>query len=191
MKSFKEIFESNDPSIQRIVAKLEKSTVSKSVKKGTILQAQGSITSKVFLVRKGVLRSYVIDENGKEHIFMFAPEGWLVSDMESQYKNEPAQLFIDVIEDAEIDVLDREVLRRLQMQEQVLPISIEKLVNRLGVLQRRVIMLLSMPAQERYQNFLETYPEIPNRVPQKMIASYLGITPEALSKIRGQMVRSK
>ncbi|MCB0509281.1 MAG: Crp/Fnr family transcriptional regulator, partial [Bacteroidetes bacterium] len=59
------------------------------------------------------------------------------------------------------------------------------------VLQRRIIMLMSASAKERYEHFLETYPELPNRLPQRLIASYLGITPEALSKIRGEMLREK
>lgn len=191
MKSFSEIFQIEHPGIQGIQKKIIEGTVSKKVSKGTILQMPGEQAMKVYLVKKGVLRSYIIDENGKEHIFMFAPEGWLVSDMESQYSEESAQLFIDVVEDAEIEMLDRMVMVELQRQESLLPVSIEKLIKRIGVLQRRVIMLLSMPAQKRYEHFLETYPDIPNRVPQKMIASYLGITPEALSKIRGKMVRNQ
>ena len=64
--------------------------------------------------------------------------------------------------------------------------GIEKLLKRVAVLQKRIIMLMSATAWERYQDFIETYPNIVQRVPQKMIASYLGITPEALSKIRGE-----
>ena len=189
MKSFTEIFDIDHPSIQQFQKKIAENITARKVSKGTILQMQGELPTKVFLVKKGVLRSYTIDDNGKEHIFMFAPEGWLVSDMESQYSEEPAQLFIDVVENAEIEILDRQVMVELQLQESLLPISIDKLIKRVGVLQRRVIMLMSMSAQKRYEHFLETYPDIPNRVPQKMIASYLGVTPEALSKIRGNMVR--
>jgi CRP-like cAMP-binding protein len=70
-------------------------------------------------------------------------------------------------------------------------IGISRLMKRISVLQRRVIMLMSATALQRYNDFLEMYPNIVQRVPQKMIASYLGITPEALSKIRGQLAKPK
>ena len=67
-------------------------------------------------------------------------------------------------------------------------IDVDKLIKRVTVLQKRVIMLMSSKAIERYDAFLETYPDIVQRVPQRMIASYLGITPEALSKLKGDRI---
>lgn len=141
-----------------------------TIKKGQVLQRKGDLNSKVYQVESGLLRSYSIDEKGKEHIYMFAPEKWIIADGVSPQK--PCELFIDALEDSVI----------IQREKDVKSIkATQKLINRLETLQQRIIMLMSASAIERYEHFIETYPEIVQRVPQKMIASYLGITPEALS----------
>lgn len=143
------------------------------IKKGQILQRKGDLNSRVYQVESGLLRSYAISDKGKEHIYMFAPEGWIIAD--NVAPDEPCDLFIDAIEDS--IVLEREKGNGDTH-------DVSKLIRRLGVLQKRVIMLMGASALERYEHFLDTYPEIVQRVPQKMIASYLGITPEALSTVR-------
>lgn len=149
-----------------------------TIKKGDILQRKGDLNSKVYSVQSGLLRSYAIDDKGKEHIFMFAPEGWIIAD--NLPPSIPCDLFIDALEDSDIIILQKDLSKENHSN---------KLIKRLSVLQKRVIMLMSASAMERYQHFVETYPQITQRVPQRMIASFLGITPEALSKIRG--ARSK
>lgn len=151
------------------------------VKKGEILQRKGDLNAKVYEVVSGLLRSYSIDEQGKEHIYMFAPENWILAD--SHFEDTPADLFIDVLEDAELIVVERKINDSINHQE--------KLLRRMAVLQKRVIMLMSASAFERYEYFIETYPEIVQRVPQKMIASYLGITPESLSRVKKEKYNSK
>lgn len=143
------------------------------IKKGEILQHKGELNTKIFLVKKGLLRSYFIDEKGRIHIFMFGAEGWCVAD--STEPDQPCELFIDAIEDSTVEIFEKakEPSR-----------DVKAFIKRIYVLQRRVIMLMSSTALERYENFLETYPEIAQRIPQKMIAAYLGVTPEALSKIK-------
>ncbi len=145
------------------------------IQKGEILQRKGELNTKAYSVEEGLLRSYSIDEKGREHIFMFAPEGWLVAD--SVLPEDPCELYIDALEDSVVIQHDKFVNTGHDPM---------KLFNRLRVLQKRVIMLMSAPALERYEHFLETYPDIVQRVPQRMIASYLGITPEALSNIKNQ-----
>ncbi|MEM6361859.1 MAG: Crp/Fnr family transcriptional regulator [Bacteroidota bacterium] len=146
------------------------------VKKGQIIQRTGDLNSKVYVVNSGLLRSYSVDEKGKEHIFMFAPEDWIIADNAS--RDEPCDLFIDALENSII----------IQKEKGITPNhEVDKLVKRLKVLQGRIIMLLSAPAVERYEHFISTYPEIVQRVPQKMIASYLGITPQALSTLRREI----
>lgn len=152
------------------------------VKKGTILQETGALQSKAYYVKSGLLRSYIIDEKGKEHIFMFGPEGWIVSD--TNMPTEPASLFIDVLEDAVLEVHDKFTMDRTA---DLLP----PILRRLGVLQKRILMLMSSSAYDRYVHFLNTYPDITQRVPQRMIASYLGITPEALSKVKNDHLKEK
>ncbi len=147
-------------------------------KKGQILQRRGDLNSRVYKVESGLLRSFWIDDKGKEHIFMFASEGWIIAD--NVPSSEACDLFIDVLEDSRIIQIEKKIENIQEFQ---------KLLNRLHVLQMRIMMLMSAPAIERYDHFINTYPDIVQRVPQKMIASYLGITPEALStakKIRHQ-----
>ncbi|NLR93808.1 Crp/Fnr family transcriptional regulator [Flammeovirga agarivorans] len=149
------------------------------VKKGTILQHSGEINSKIYKVKNGLLRSYSIDKNGHENIFMFAPEGWIIAD--SCAPTSPSVLFIDALEDSTIIVLPKELEKEKD--------NIEPLAKRMKVLQERIIMLISTNAIERYEHFIETYPNIVQRVSQKMIASYLGVTPETLSAAKAK--RSK
>mgnify|MGYP001124460197 CR=1 FL=1 len=104
---------------------------------------------------------------------MFAPKGWIIAD--NVAPDESCDLFIVAIENSV--VLQEEKAHKENH-------NVPKLINRLSVLQKRVIMLMCASALERYEYFIETYPDIVQRVPQKMIASYLGITPEALSTVR-------
>lgn len=152
------------------------------VKKGEILQRKGDLNSKIYHVKSGLLRSYTIDEKGKEHIYLFAPENWIVAD--SIPADKPSQLFIDVLEDSTIGVRDKSLDNAIDPNK-----TLEGFSKRLAVLQNRIIMLMSFSAIERYEHFIETYPDIVQRVPQKMIASYLGITPEALSKAKGARLK--
>jgi CRP-like cAMP-binding protein len=158
-------------------------------KRGDILQRAGENSSNAFFVKKGLLRSYTIDDKGKEHIFMFAPESWVIADIESHEFNQPAKLFIDCIEASDVIIMDKNLLIKSELNIAQLKNNVNLLSRRLAVLQSRVIMLMSASAKDRYVSFLETYPKIPNRVPQRMIASYLGITPQALSTIRGEITR--
>lgn len=147
-----------------------------------MLQSKGDLNTSVYRVESGLLRSYSIDDNGKEHIYMFASENWIIAD--STAPGEAAQLFIDVLEDSVVEISEKHI-REITKDET------EKLIKRLEVLQNRIIMLMSAPAIERYEHFVKTYPDIIQRVPQKMIASYLGITPEALSTVKRAYYRSK
>ncbi|MEL6254602.1 MAG: cyclic nucleotide-binding domain-containing protein [Bacteroidota bacterium] len=79
----------------------------KFYKKGSILHEKGKITQQAFYVNKGLLRSYIIDSKGKEHIFMFATEGWIIADIESQEFDQASELYIDCLEDSEVVVFDR------------------------------------------------------------------------------------
>ena len=171
------------------ILSLDSEENTKHFNRGDILQRAGENCSKAFFVKKGLLRSYTIDDKGKEHIFIFASAGWLIADIESQEFNQPTELFIDCLEKSEVVVLDRANFMLSNLTEIQLKQNAHLLARRTAVLQRRVIMLMSASAKERYNRFLESYPELPNRVPQRMIASYLGITPQALSTIRRKMVR--
>ena len=163
----------------------------KEFKKGQILQHAGDYKALSFYVKKGLLRSYIIDSKGKEHIFMFAPENWIIADLEALEFNEPVQLFIDCLEDSEVILFDKDCLFKADLPKEKIAENAQLLYRRIGKLQRRVLMLMGSPAIDRYNYFLNTYPELPNRVAQRMIATYLGITPQALSSIRGKIARSE
>ena len=150
------------------------------IRKGQILQRKGELNSKIYEVKSGLLRSYSIDENVREQIYMFAPENWIIADNIPPEK--PCELFIDALEDSV-------VFKKVKDTSSI--IDSHKLVNRLEVLQRRIIMLMSASAIERYEHFITTYSDIVQRVPQRMIASYLGVTPEALSNAKRLRTRQQ
>lgn len=157
------------------------------VTKGSTLQQAGATNPKHYVVKNGLLRAYIIDEKGKEHTFMFAPADWVIGDMYAIQFQKASTLYIDAIEDSEVTIIHQTDTKNYPPEE--LLVGIHKLLNRVGVLQNRVLMQMSSSALERYEHFLEVYPDLTQRVPQKMIASYLGITPQALSRIRKEWVK--
>lgn len=151
---------------------------------------QGDICHETFFVEKGLLRMYSIDQNGKEHIVQFAPENWLISDRSSMYFNEKSDYFIDAIEDSEVWALKKDFFYELHEK---FPSTVERndllLQKHIRTLQNRINSLLSDSAEERYLKFVKMYPDLMLRVPQWMVASYLGITPESLSRVRKELAR--
>ncbi|TFV96030.1 Crp/Fnr family transcriptional regulator [Algoriphagus kandeliae] len=161
-----------------------------TVAKGTILQQAGETTTKGYRVAKGCLKSYVLDRSGKEHILQFAPEDWLITDMDSFFHQLPSNMFIEAIEDSEVEVYSRAVLTEIENWEtEALKQMNVKLRNNLIATNKRLIAMLSATAEERYIGFTETYPTLVQRLPLKLIASYIGITPEYLSEIRRKIAR--
>lgn len=163
----------------------------RAFRKGEIVQKMNDLNIYAIYVVKGILRSYLIDSNGKEHTYMFGSEGWIIGDIEAAEYNQPAQLFIDCLEDSEIIFFDRSILFQKKFSKDELVKNTRMLFRSLARSQRRILMLMGAPAIDRYKYFLEIYPDIPNRVPQKMIASYLGIAPQTLSTIRSKMAKMK
>ena len=137
------------------------------------------------------LRSYVIDGKGREHIMQFAPENWWISAKPPAAEG-PSTVFIDAIEDSRILLIERP--GHLTMMEKVPGYArsfAEGIQKRVEAKEKRIVHSLSSTAEERYNDFLKTYPPIAQRVPQHMLASYLGITPETLSRIRRRATTKK
>ena len=111
----------------------------KEIKKGHILQHKGDLNGKVYEVLSGLLRSFTIDEKGKEHIFVFAPEGWIIAD--AVLTNEPCEFFIEALEDSKVKVREKDL-------SQISP-NAAAIAKRMLVLQRRVIMLMSYSGLQR------------------------------------------
>ena len=160
----------------------------KKLRKRQYLLQEGDVAKYVAFVEKGMLRSYTIDEKGNEHILQFAFEGWWISDMYSFIAGEPSTYNIDALEDCELLLLSRQaeekLFERIPKTERFFRILLQ---NHLIATQRRLVSSLSRTAEEKYNELVQSCPTIPQRVPQHMMASFLGITPETLSRIRKQM----
>ncbi len=167
-----------------IFERLEK----RKVQKGDILLRQGDICKNVFRVVSGCLKSYIIDKTGKEHILQFAPENWVISDLKSGIDRVPSTLIIEAIENSEIQLLPFEEITNFQSaSKEELILSNKALIRNIIASNQRIQFLLSSTAEERYLNFIDTYPTLFQRLPLKLIASFLGMAPEYLSDIRRKL----
>lgn len=158
-------------------------------KKGYLLQ-EGDISRHQYFVNKGCLRTYTIDEKGLEHIIQFAIEDWWTGDMFSFLTQTPARFTIDALQDSELLCLEKNALEELYVKIPKFERFFRHLLqNAFIALQERIVANLSQPADERYCTFITKYPDMEKRLPLKQIASYLGITPESLSRIRSNYIK--
>lgn len=163
---------------------------SKAYKKGEFLIRPGDHCSNIFFIEKGLVRQFTIDDNDKEHIIHFAPENWIVSDRSSAYFNQPTEFFIEALEDTEVFIMDEELINKAsELSKTYREYNHRSLHNHIRTMQKRINQLLSATAEKRYLEFVKTYPSLYQRVPQWMIASYLGITPEGLSRVRKELTK--
>lgn len=164
----------------------------KQVSKKDFILKEGQICKEINFVESGTLRAFYLDKTGKESTIMFAVADWWVTDMFCFVNEQAAMLNIEAIEDSCILQLQKEDLDRLYLSvpkfERFFRIIMQNAYIRE---QLRVIQELSLSAEERYHNFLIKYPKVAQQVKQKQIASYLGITPEFLSMIRGNKSKKK
>lgn len=162
------------------------------IRKKHFLFQENDICKYTSFVLSGCLRSYAIDENGVEHVFQFATEGWWMNDMYSFNNQIPSMMNADALEDSEILMISKEdqeeLYRKIPQYERYSRIILE---NAFIAHQQRILQNICFPAVGRYQSFLEKYPALAQRLPQTQIASYLGITPEFLSKMRSQLLKEK
>jgi CRP-like cAMP-binding protein len=162
--------------------------IPKKIRKRQYLLQEGDICKYTAFVEKGFLRCYTVDDKGNENILQFAFEGWWIADQYSFLTLTPSRYNIDALEDSELLLLTKE--SETQMLEQV-P-KLERyfrilLQNSLIATIRRLESSLNDTAEEKYNRLLTNCPNIADRVPQHMLASAMGITPETLSRIRKQM----
>ena len=170
--------------------KLEPLIVRKNVKKGEFLLREGELCEHHIFVEKGLLRFYSIDDAGKEHTVQFASENWFVGDRSSVYFNKPTTYFIDAIEDSTVVFLNPGfICTAAEVSKEFAQYNEQILQSHIMHLQNRVRLLIGANAEERYLDFIKLYPDLTLRVPQWMIASYLGITPESLSRVRKELAR--
>jgi len=157
---------------------------------GEFLQRAGTVAKDAAFVAKGCLRTYVIDAKGKEHIVLFAPETWWVADNVSLTSGRPSDYFIDAIEDSDLLLIDSPSHEAVVEKVPGYASGHRKgLQRRTAAQNERIVSSISASAHDRYLRFLETYPSLATRVPQSMVASYLGVTPETVSRIRRKLAR--
>ena len=162
------------------------------LKKGELLQREGEVVKYAAFVTKGCLRNYVIDNKGREHVVMFAPENWWIVDSNSIMNGTPTSYFVDAIEDSVVLLSDKEANETIMNCVPGYAKSFQAGIQKHAAAKdKRIVQSLTATAEERYLNFLETYPTIAQRVPQHMLASYLGVTPETVSRIRKSLSRKK
>lgn len=165
-------------------------TETRHYKAKTIIQNAGQVCKEGYFVNSGLLRSFNINDNIVEHVMSFACEGWWISDMYSLLSQKPGNLFIEVLEDAEVVVLSKENQEQLYHEipkfERFFRILIE---NSLVANQERLMDNLSLTAEERFEKFCRKYPTLIQKVPQKQIASFIGVTPEFFSKMKARMLK--
>ena len=165
-------------------------TETKPFKAKTILLSAGEVATCTYFVNSGILRSFNINDNIIEHVLHFACEGWWIGDMYSYISGKPGNLFIEVLEDAEVVIITKENQQQLFQEipklERFFRILAE---NSLVAHQERLMDNLSLTAEERFEKFCSKYPTLIQKVPQKHIASYIGVTPEFFSKMKARLLK--
>ena len=160
--------------------------------KGQYMVQQGDVCKLSAFVVKGCTKTFYLDEQGQEHVILFSIEDWWTSDLASFSTQTPSDLNVQCLENTEVIVFPYETFDQLLEEVPVLERFFRKIIERaLVASQKRIVRNLSMAAKERYLHFRRQYPKIEQRVPQYLIASYLGITKEFLSKIRGQLIQEQ
>lgn len=164
----------------------------KRLRKRQYLLQEGDVCKYTAFVERGVLRSYKVDEKGNDHILQFAFEGWWMADLYSFMTKEPSLFNIDAVEDCELLLINEESWDTMLSQVPALERYFRILVqNNLITTQRRLLGAFSETAEAKYLKLMDTFPESFQRVPQHMLASYLGITRETLSRIRNQIANRR
>ena len=166
--------------------------IPKKLRKRQYLLQEGDVCRYTAFVEKGMLRTFTVDEKGNEPILQFSMEGWWVTDLYSFLTDEPSRYNIEALEDCELLLITRPswdiLLEKVPAFERYFRILIQ---NNLIATQRRLIGSMTESAEEQYTKLIASFPTCLQRVPQHMIASFLGITPETLSRIRSQMAARK
>jgi CRP-like cAMP-binding protein len=162
----------------------------RSYKAKSILLRAGEICNYSYFVTSGLIRSFTVDDTITEHLLHFACEGWWISDLYSLLSEQPGNLFIEVVYDTEVILLSKQNQNQLYFEipklERFFRILTEKSVV---AHQERVLDNLSLTAEQRFEKFCTKYPSLIQKVPQKQIASYLGVTPEFFSKMKTKLLR--
>jgi len=157
----------------------------KSFKKKELLLQEGTLSQEVYFIHRGCVRSFLVDYEGKEHSILFGTEGYWMGDLQSFINGSLASYSYQAIEPTEVFAIKKTDWDQLMDEEA----SFQKYVgilfrNALITQQERIVELFTLSAEERYEKLEKSRRDLLKRVPQKHLASYIGITPEFLSQIR-------
>lgn len=190
--SLKTYLTSNLDIDERDLSPILENCITRNAKKNEFLLRRNEHCKHSFFVESGLLRQFSIDEKGKEHILSFAPENWFITDRESSYFKQPSAYYIQALEDSKVVLIDEKFIHLLSEKiPSFADFNNRLLHNHIRHLQSRINLLLSAAAEDRYLQFVRMYPDIMLRVPQTMVASYLGITPESLSRVRRELAQKQ
>jgi CRP-like cAMP-binding protein len=160
--------------------------------KDQYIAQQGDICKSANFIISGCTKTFYMDPEGQEHIVMFSIEDWWTSDLGSFITQAPGDFNVQCLEVTHLIQFTHDNIEELYRQIPKLERLFRKIIERAFVAsQKRIIRNFSLTAKERYQIFKQTFPEIDQRVPQYMIASYLGISKEFLSKIKSQIIKNQ
>ena len=167
---------------------LENRLVERTIKRKQFILQEGDICNKYTFVVSGCFKMYKVDTQGKEHNLLFSIENEWISDIGSFHSEKPSELYIEALEQSTILQLPKEDLLYLYVNHPKFDRNFRVIIeNEFIQLQKRVLHNISSTAEERYLDFLNCFPDLFNRISNVQIASYLGVTPEFLSKVRKNM----
>ena len=162
------------------------------VKKRQFIVQPEFVSKSRFYVVQGSFRAYVIGDTGQEHTIQFAIDDWWISDYNSYIFQQPASMFVMALEDSTLLMINYEEEQLLKKRKHVFEKYFCILAEHTAAyMARRVIVNLTKTAEQRFEIFLSRYPDVVNKVPQYSLASFLGMTPEYLSKLRKKRISSK
>ncbi len=157
--------------------------------KGQYVVQQGDVCKNSGFIIAGCTRTFHVDDEGHEHIVMFSIENWWASEIGSFVTQTPSDYNVQCIENTELIQISfddqEDLFNKIPKLERFFRLILERAFV---ASQKRIVRSFSLTAKEQYLHFLREYPELENRIPQYMIASYLGITKEFLSKIKSQLI---
>ena len=187
---FFENFNKKTPLTAEEEAQVKKYLMPKKLRKKQYLLQEGDVWKYNAFVCEGCLRTYRVDDKGVEHILYFSIENWWTGDRESLTSGNPSKSNIDAIENSVVLLITNEDFEAIKAKIPAFRTLTEALIEKsFAASQNRIHSVISQSAEERYLNFLKTSPAIASRVPQHMLASYLGISPETLSRARNAITK--
>lgn len=164
--------------------------IERNIKRRQFILQEGDVCRYYTFVISGCFKMYGVDKNGTDHIIHFASENEWIAEIGSFYSNKPSRLYIEAIEPSVVLQIEKSNLLYLYTNFPKFDRNFRVIIeNKFIGLENRILQTISSTAEERYQSFLEQYPQLANRIPGTQIASYLGITPEFLSKIRNNIAK--